>query len=340
MPGGTFSLTKTGTSGSPGQISTVLQGYYDRNLLERAVPALLYGRFGQSRPLPKNSGNRINFRRYNALTPATTPLTEGVTPTGSQLNVTDIYATISQYGDFVTITDWLITTGLDPVLVEAGEILGEQAGLTLDVITRDILVAGTQVRYSNGSARNAVNTPINTTALNAAIRMLESAEGKKIKSMIDGTTKIGTKPIRPAYIAITHTHARYDLESLSGWVPVEEYASKGDIFDEEIGSYRGVRFITTSVAKVWADSGGAKGTMISTSGTNADVYATLILAENAYGVIPLDRKSITNIIKQLGSAGSEDPLDQRATSGWKAAYTAKILNDNWMVRIEHACTAL
>jgi len=334
-------LTKTGTSGTTGQISVNLQGYYDRNLLERALPALLYGKFGQVRPIPKNSGTRINFRRYESLAAATTALTEGTTPAGSQLTVTDIYATIQQYGDFVTLTDWLIETGLDPVLVEAGEILGEQAGLTIDTLDRDVLVAGTNVRYANGVAdRASVVAAISANDINQAIRTLEGADAKKIRQMIDGTTKVGTRPIRPAYIGITHVDCRYDLESLSGWIPVEEYASKGDVMEEEIGSYKGVRFLATSNAKVWQDAGGTAGSMISTSGTNADVYCTLILAKDAYGVIPLNKKSIKNIIKQLGSAGTEDPLDQRATSGWKAAHVCKILNDDFLIRIEHACTDL
>lgn len=340
MPGGSFNLTQTGTSGTTGQISTTLQGYYDRTLLERATPSLLYGRFGQTRPLPKNSGNRINFRRYESLAANTTPLTEGVTPAGSQLNVTDIYATINQYGDYVALTDWLITTGLDPVLVETAELLGEQSGLTIDTLDRDALCAGSVVRYANGVAgRSSVNAAISANDINVAIRILEGANAKKVREMIDGTTKVGTRPIRPAYIAITHSDARYDLESLNGWIPVEEYASKGDVLDEEIGSYKGIRFLTTTNGKIWSGAGATTSTLINTSG-NADVYATLVLARNAYGVIPLNKATMKNIIKQLGSAGTEDPLNQRATSGWKVAHAIKILNDSFMVRIEHGCTLL
>ena len=84
----------TGTS----DVAVNLQGYYDRNLLERAVPALIHSRFAQVRPLPKNAGTRINFRRYGSLAVNTTPLTEGTTPTGKKLTTTDIYALVKQYG--------------------------------------------------------------------------------------------------------------------------------------------------------------------------------------------------------------------------------------------------
>lgn len=335
-----MAVTTTGTSGNLGEISVNLQGYYDRNLLERAVPATLFGRFGQTRPVPKNSGTRINFRRYASLAVATTALTEGTTPTGSQLTVNDIYATLAQYGDFATLSDWLMDTGLDPVLVEAGEVLGEQAGLTVDTLDRNVLVAGTSVRYASGVAgRTSVAAAITTADLNVAIRALERANAKKIREMVDGTTKVGTKPLRPAYIAITHVDMRKDLEGLTGWIPVEEYASKGDILDEEIGSWHGIRFLTTTNSYVWADTGsGTVGSLI-TSGTKVDVYATLVLAKDAYGVIPLNRQSIKNVIKQLGSSGTADPLDQRATTGWKVAHVAKILNDDFMYRLETGCTA-
>ena len=84
----------TGTS----DVAVNLQGHYDRNLLERALPALIHSRFAQVRPLPKNAGTRINFRKYGSLAVNTTPLTEGVTPTGKKLTTTDIYATVKQYG--------------------------------------------------------------------------------------------------------------------------------------------------------------------------------------------------------------------------------------------------
>lgn len=102
------------------------QAFYNRTMLERAQPADVHGRFGQTRPVPKNNGNQAKFRRYSQLTPATTALTEGVTPAGSSLSVTDITATLAQYGDFVTLSDMIQMTTLDPLLTETAEILGDQ----------------------------------------------------------------------------------------------------------------------------------------------------------------------------------------------------------------------
>ncbi len=324
-------------------VNVNVQGYYDRNLLERAVPALLHSRFGQIRALPKKSGTKITFRRYGALPANLTPLTEGVTPTGKTLSTTDIVATMKQYGDFITITDWVNMVGLDPILLEAGEILGEQAGDTVDQIIRAILVAGTTVRYAAGvAARASIATAIADSDIESTTRTLRSNNAKMIRSMVMPGSKINTYGLLPSFIAISHTDCEKDIKALTGFKSPAEYASQKDVMAEEIGQVDNIRFLLTTNAKIWEAGGIAVGStgLKANDSTNVDVYATLVFARNAYGVIPLQKKSIANIIKKMGSSGSEDPLNQRATSGWKTATTAKILNEDFLVRIEHGVTDL
>lgn len=318
-------------------VTPAIQAYYDRNLLERAVPSDVHGRFGQVRPIKMRSGNQIKFRRYEALAVSTVALVEGVTPSGASLTTTDITATLAQYGDYVTITDMVDMTNQDPVLTEAGEVLGEQGGTTIDMVRRDVLVAGTNVIYTNGVARNTLNTVISTVALRTAIRALNRQNAKFVKNMVTATDGVGTKPIRPAYISLVHPDTEAQLESLTGYVPVTEYSSAMKGEEDEVGAWRNIRFFTSTNCKVFINAGLAVGAdgMISTGGVNNDVYATLIIGANAYGVCPLSGKAMENIIKPLGSGGTADPLNQRTTSGWKATTTTKILNDAWMTRIEH-----
>jgi len=324
-------------------VSPEIQGYYDRNLLERVGPALHHGRFGQVRPLPKKQGARINFRRYGSLAVATTPLTEGVTPSGKKLTSSTIYAVVKQYGDFVTITDWVSMTGLDNTLLEAGEILGDQAGETMDILDRDVLLGCTTVRYANGeAARTSIATALGKVDLDSVVRTLEGNNAKKIRTMITAGKSVATVGIRAAFIGITHTHCRKDIEALPGFTPVKEYASQKDVLPDEIGEAEGIRFILTTAGKITVDAGAAVGStgLVSTSASQVDVYHTILLGQNAYGVVPLQKKSIKNIVKAMGSAGTEDPLDQRATSGWKTATTTKILNDEFMAVIEHGVTSV
>lgn len=69
-----------------------------------------------------------------------------------------------------------------------------------------------------------------------------------------------------------------------------------------------------------------------------DVYATLIFGENAYGTTSLANGGLEHIVKQLGSAGSSDPLNQRATVGWKATKVTVRLVEAFMIRIETAAS--
>jgi len=126
------------------------QAFYNKTLLIRALPNLVHDKFGQQRPIPMSSTRKQTFRRYNALAVNTTALTEGVTPAGKSLAKTDVTATLSQYGDFVTVSDIATWASRDAVLTEAAEVLGEQGGQSVDQVWRDIVVAGTNVFCCNG----------------------------------------------------------------------------------------------------------------------------------------------------------------------------------------------
>lgn len=85
----------------------------------------------------------------------------------------------------------------------------------------------------------------------------------------------------------------------------------------------------------------AKDKIISPKGGGADgrdVYVTLVLGADAYGVTEVAGGGLQHIVKQLGSAGTGDPLDQRATAGWKATKVAERLVEEYMVRIESTST--
>src|SRR4030042_2955935 len=121
------------------QLPPATQAFYNRTLLERAKPYLVHEKFAQMKPIPKGNGKQTKFRKYNALDLAKTPLAEGITPTGQQMSKTDILATLSQFGDVLTITDMVQFVNEDPVITEGYELQGEQAGETLDEICRDTL---------------------------------------------------------------------------------------------------------------------------------------------------------------------------------------------------------
>lgn len=296
-------------------LSPTMQTYYDKKLLARLLPNLVHLKFAQKKPLPKNNGKTINFRRFSPLSHATTPLTEGVTPAGNNLAITEIEATVAQYGDYIEISDVLDMTAIDPVLDEAADVLGEQSAQTLDVVSRDILAAGTTVQYANGKLSRV------TIAATDVLTVLE------IRKAVRTLKRNNVKPIDGKnYVAFVEPGAVFDLQSDPKWEEPAKYAGSGQIFDGEVGRLYGVRFIETSYAKVFAGAGAS----------GVDVLGTLVVGKDAYGMVDINSSgAVKNIIKAFGSGGTSDPLDQRATSGWKVLFTVKILEQLAMVRIEH-----
>lgn len=344
-----------------GLLPKVTQAIYNRTLLERANPSLVYDKFGQRHPLKNRSGKSMVFRRWKKLAEATAPLAEGVTPTGSELTKEEVIATIKQYGDYVTITDMLDLTNFDPIINEASEILGEQMGETLDTIYASKLSAGTNAYvvtqdYTDfggtgetapahpafSANRSSVAGVLNRAAIDKAINVLDRADAKRFTSMVSGANKENTWPMDAAYWAVIHPDITRDLHMTlrsglvkgNDFVPVEQYASHSGVMPGEVGKYRNVRFVATTHCPIWADAGAAVGStgLRSTGGSNVDVYSVLIFGRDAYGIVPLEKGSARTIIHRAGSTA--DPLNQRNTVGWKSATTLSILNDEWMVRLE------
>ena len=292
--------------------------FYDRTLLESAKPNLIHSQFGQKRPIPKNGGKKIEFRRYGALPKALTPLTEGVTPDGRKLTVPAIEAEVHEYGDYVALSDVLDLTAIDNNVLEATKAIGNQAGLTLDTITRNILQAGTNVQYCPKVGASGTTAVTSRADIDATCKLTVD----EIKKAV-ATLKANNVPkISGSYVAIIHPYAAYDLMSDPAWEEMHKYTTSDNMYEGEIGRIAGVRFVESSEA------------LIVKTSTNPAVFCTLVLGENAYGITEVTGGGLKTIIKQLGSAGTADPLDQRSTVGWKAMQTAEILQQNYMIRIE------
>ena len=322
------------------EIPSAVTEFYDKNLLERAQPYLCHDKFGQRRPFKSRSGLTIRFRRYNALAAATTALTEGVTPAGNQLSKTDVTATLSQYGDWTKITDVVDFSNIDPVITEATDVFAEQAALSVDTVIRDKLLACTNIfRAGSVGATSSIITAITLDELRAISRLLKRQNARMFTELVKAGTGISTFPVRPCFIIVAHVDLEKTIRALGGFIPVEQYASQNGVLDNEIGAVDNFRIVLTTNAYVAANGGGAKGTCLSTGGTNLDAYKCLVFAKDAYGVCPLDGENFKTIVKK-NEGGYADPLNQiAATVGWKATTTAAILNNAWMVVIETGATA-
>ena len=284
-------------------LSAEMKTYYDMTLIDEAAPALVHDQFGQKRPIPKNGGKVIEFRKFAPLAKALTPLTEGVTPQGKSLDVTTITAEVSQYGDYITMSDMLDLTAIDNVVVEALKLLGRQGGATLDTVVRNILHSGTNVMYcpkiGTGGAETAVTSRSNLdNTCKLTVKVIQQAVAK-LRAQNAPT-------IQGKYVAIIHPFAAYDLMRDPEWIDAHKYASPDNLFEGEIGEIAGVRFVQTTEAKIY-DGG---------------VFGTLVFGDNAYGVTDIAGGGMETIVKQKGSAGTADPLDQRSSVGYTLAFVA------------------
>lgn len=319
-----------------GDISPRTAAFAAVDLLERAVPFLVIEKFGQTKPLPSNKSKTVTFRRYNALSATPNALTEGVTPAAKQLTKTDVPATVVQYGDRVEITDVVMDTHEDPVMKEATDVLGEQAAQMIETVRFNVLKAGTSVVYANGTQRTDVNTKLTTTIQRKVTRALKRQNARPITSAVKSTPAFGTESIAPAYIAMCHTDLENDVQDMVGYTPPEKYGSVTP-FETEIGKVGNVRYVTSTIFTPWADAGGLDGdAVVSTSGTNADVYPVIYVGRDSYGIVPLKGKSAIVPMVVNPKPSDSDPLAQRGHVGWKSMQTAIILNDLWMYRAEVA----
>ena len=303
--------------------------FYDKALIQEATPNLIHDQFGQKRPIPKNGGKKIEFRKYASMPKALTPLTEGVTPDGRKLSVTTVEAEVSQYGDFVCLSDVLDLTAIDNNALEATRVMGRQAGMTLDTVTRNVLQSGTNVYYCPPVAEDGTvgAQPEDRAQLTKDCRLTVGVV-KRVASLM----KAANAPkINGHYVCILHPYAAYDLMNDPKWEQMHQYCKPEEMYEGEIGRIAGVRFVESSEAAVYT---GAE----NDCPEGLAVFGCLFIADGAYGVTEVTGGGLQTIIKQLGSAGSADPLNQRSTVGWKALKTAEILMDPYLYRVE-CCTA-
>lgn len=305
-----FAEMNTNTTISTG-LSAENKTFYDKTLLVEAQPNLIHDQFAQKRPIPKNGGKKIEFRKFAALPKATQPLTEGVTPDGKSLAVTTVEAEIAQYGDYVVYSDVLDLTAIDPVVTEGVKVIGNQAGLTLDTITRNVMQSGANVFYAPKADGTVVNS---RSDLDKTCKMT----CKLVKRVAAFLKKVNAPKIDGSYVAIIHPFVSYDLQNDPEWIDAHKYADATALFDGELGKMGGVRFVESSEAKIYENG----------------VFGSLFLGANAYGVTEIEGGGLKTIIKQLGSSGVADALDQRASIGWKAAKTAEILSEAYLIRVE------
>lgn len=299
------------------QLSAEDKKFYIRTLLERLKPELFLYNDAMKKKLPKNQGRTVNWRKFNSLPAVTVALTEGKTPDGQDLDVTQIEAMLKQYGNYVTTTDELQTTGIDSVVTEASELCGEQAALSVELTLAEKLFAGTNVMFAGGKASR---TALETT---------DVVTGNDIKKLRRQLKKKNARKFSDGYFhAIIDPDMTYDLTNDSAWQDVAKYAKPEQMLKGEIGKMHGFRFMEATAFEPVAGTSGVQ------------VHRSLFYGKDSYGAVDLENGGGKPdiIVKQLGSAGTDDPLNQRGSIGWKLPFACEILQPDALISFECAVT--
>lgn len=290
------------------------QTFYVRTLLDRLVASTPHKDYGQKVTIPKNGGLGIEWRKFSALSAATTALTEGTYPSETSITMTQVLGSLSQYGAYVAGTDVILDAGKDKVLLECAELLGDQMAISIDTITRDVLAACTTIQYAG--------------ALTAASFIGSSDHyltGAEIRQAVRTLKRNNARPVGGKFIAFIHPDSWHDLMGDSNVVNAIQYTQNDNLFTGEAPEWMGVRFIETSNAKVNLSGAMSFGAL----------YDTIVVGANAYGVVDLSGANVDYIYSGPETGGTADPLRQRWTAAWKAMYACAILDNDSMLRIRH-----
>ena len=328
----------------------------EREMLKHAMPIKVLSTFGMQKQIPQNKTDTVVFRRALPIdagsngapniTASNYLLQEGVTPGSRTISYQDVQVTLQQYGVLMKLSRKAENMYEDDIPGDMVKLVGEHMASLEELIAYGVVRGGTNVVYANGSARTSVNTAITLNKLRQAARQLEAAFAQLVTEKLAASVNYGTSAVEPAYLVFIHTDMEADFRNLAGFVPVAKYGSQKPVHEREIGAVERFRIITSPYFKPFLAAGGTitAGTFLSnggTTGTTADVYPTMVVAQEAWGQVALKGMGAIEPIylpaKQITHA---NPMGQFGYVGANFYKNAVRLNENWMVRIECACSAL
>ena len=228
-----------------------------------------------------------------------------MTPSATVITKKSVKADLANYGAFVNFTDEVSLYHEDGKILikESTDNLGAGAGTAIESLLFAEAEANAGIDYLTVPEASTI------IGLDLAQTQLEVNLGKKFKSMINGSKNIDTKTVREAYVGFINSADIMAIEGLTDFTPVNQYGYSDGLMVNEVGTRRGVRFVST---------------------INAVAGQITILAEEALGEVSVRGKGrIQTIVNALGSAGSADPLDQRQTVGAKFQIAPKMLRPEW-----------
>jgi len=301
-----------GISTAVGNTFTDTGVYYDARWLERLTPQLYFEDLGTKRPLPKQSGTLVKFRRLNKLTAATTPLTENTNPSESTVGTTEVTVEPLTYGQFVKTSKELQWKSINPIMDEISDELSDNAALSYDTIVRAALSGNFTNQFAGGAVSEI--TVADTSVLNAA----------EIRKAVYSLRKNNVPGFQGnMYKALIHPAGHFDLQSdtaAGSWLETSKYIKNDEILRGEVGALYGTRFVVSTNAG-------------SGTGATDETFHAYVFGRDAYGITELSGQGMEMIRKEPGPQDTSNPLNMFSTVGWKFVMAAKVLQSVRAVQI-------
>lgn len=329
-------------------------------ILAHSIPVEVLGITGQQKSMEKNKGNQVVYRRYIPYGATTANqntinrwsvsdsahlLAEGVTPTADALVPQDITVQLNQYGCLYQLTDVANDLYEDDLPAEMKQQCGERVGLVREMVRYGVIKGCTNKFWGGtGSTRATVNGKLTLALLRRMSKNLAANHASRITSVLAPSAEFATAPVEAAFLVFASTDLENDIRDLPNFKAVVEYGQRRPVHEQELGSCENYRFILSPELSAYADAAtsvtAANFNLVSTTGTNPDVYPVIVCGKDAWGQLALRgmNSGLDPTYIPPGTKDKNDPLGQRGYIGAKFYMNAMILNAGWMAVAEVGAT--
>jgi N4-gp56 family major capsid protein len=298
--------------------TTVLSGQYQKHfskkLLMNLIQNLVWDQFALKTPLPKNVGaKQVSWFHYaDATADDVQTLSEGTsTSTTKDLALTEINASLTQYGETTVLTDILTDTDLYNALNQAVKTMGEDAAIHHDNLIRNAMIAGATKIYAQASGDY---TTLRTKSPTGGKWLAADALGIATRLKINKAKRIGG-----SWVGVVGPEVAQDIQKDEDWKEYSRYAGSKQGFKAELGELHGVRYVESN-------NGFIEGATEGTYDASGNVFSTFYFGQEAVGSVALSGDSPMSpqmfIVK---GASKSDPANQRTYASWKKFAVAKCL---------------
>lgn len=216
-----------------------VNAYIADELLMIAKKNVVFQQLGEKAKLPPGNSKTFQFNRYNRLSLPLVSLTEGIPPSSTNMSLTTVQAVADQWGAYIALSDVAQLTIKHPLLTVAIELLGYQAAELIDREIINVLAAGTSVTYGGSASSVAGLTNASTDSLSDLV----------VQKVVARLRQRGAYPYESQnFVGVIDPAMEQDVttSSNSAFMYASAYSAVKQLYNGELGMWRGVRWMTSN----------------------------------------------------------------------------------------------